>query len=239
MAVLTGAFCARIPVAMTSVGVALGYQQRHWFARGRIFDGLFALLNFELWDSDEAERHHHSGPQWASKIILRSHLVWRACHACSCYAYAKEAPQVLETPMNGHAAVRLTIEPPTAPEQHPAVAGPPDPVADVIGAAVADAVIAIRGAVDTCLRTGTFTLDPESKREGGDLLARIVMMQLDHELGDDDFIHKAHTAGRRALAQHFTDGPPPVDPAVWINDLFRIVGPIVKNERTYRIAWAN
>ena len=66
------------------------------------------------------------------------------------------------------------------------------------------------------------------------------MLQLDHELGDDDFTDKARDAGRRVLRRRFAAADVQLID-VWIDDLFTIVRPIIKDERIFffRIARAN
>jgi hypothetical protein len=121
---------------------------------------------------------------------------------------------------------------PAAPEPDAAIA---------LGTAVADAVLAIAWAIDGYQRAGMLATDV--KDAGARRIARIAALQLDHEAGDDDFICKARTAGKRVLRRSLTGDYAPhlADVAIdlHLDGLFTIVGHVVRDERTMRVAWAN
>ena len=72
-----------------------------------------------------------------------------------------------------------------------------------IGEAVADATTMLCKAILGHRETGV--LDPEVKDASAGRIARVAMLQLDHESGDDDFICKARSAGSARLRQYFDD----------------------------------
>ena len=138
---------------------------------------------------------------------------------------------------NGSAAVRL-LESPSAPA---AADKPGEPAIEILGEAVAEATIMLCQATLSHRHAGV--LDPAIKDAGASSIARVARWQLDHELGDNDFIRKARDAGKRVLLhRHFTDDRrAEVDAAIemFIDELLTIVGHVVKDERTLRAAWAN
>ena len=68
-----------------------------------------------------------------------------------------------------------------------------------IGEAVAAAATMIACAIEDCRQGGS--LAPATKAAGGDRLARVTMLALDHELGDDDFFRTARDSGKKILRQ--------------------------------------
>src|SRR3954470_12291781 len=114
-----------------------------------------------------------------------------------------------------------------------------------IGEAVAAAVIVFYQAIFDQQERGF--LAPSTKTAGGDRIAKIAELQLDHELGDDDFFRSAHEQGKCVLHRHFNadlfrqHGLGEVDVALdkAISSVFEIVNRVVRDERIYRAAWAN
>jgi hypothetical protein len=145
---------------------------------------------------------------------------------------------------NGVAALHLAFEP--APESKDASVGKPDGGIEVaLGAAVADAVITLYQAIIDQQQSGV--LAATTKNAGASRIARIATLQLDHELGDDDFFRRAHEQGRCVLHRYLDadlfrqHGPGEVDMVLdaAIDSVFEIVTRVVKGERVFRAAWAN
>jgi hypothetical protein len=147
-------------------------------------------------------------------------------------------------PSNGAAALPLELNPPHRPHRGQPVADKPalGPTEIAIGEAVADAAISIAVVPDGYRQTGI--LAQAAKEAGGSRFARVAMLQLDHALGDDDFIRRARDAGKCVLLRrHFSDecSRQLADVAIkWaIDSVFEVVSHVVKDERALRIAWAN
>jgi hypothetical protein len=132
---------------------------------------------------------------------------------------------------NGHAALApLSVPEATTPAATPA----PELPIEQLGEAIADAVISLACTIEGYQRSGV--LDPAAREEGGSRVAKVVMLQLDHELGDDDFANKAHYAGRQVLLRrYFTNGYDRklADAAigVHISIVLMLTGRVVKGER--------
>jgi hypothetical protein len=142
-------------------------------------------------------------------------------------------------PSNG-VAVRL------APEPAPANPSTQEDIETAIGEATASAVTTFyQGAI---AQQETGLLPPAIIAAGGSRIAAIALLQLDHELGDDDFFRRAHEQGKCVLHRYLGDAdlfqryaPGEVDKAldVAIDSIFEIVTKVVKDERAFRAAWAH
>ena len=144
--------------------------------------------------------------------------------------------------MNG-AIARLLPESSSTPA-HPE-AGKPD-MATEFGATVADAACAIAASIEDYRQSGAMA--PAVKDASSTRIAKVAELQLDHELGDDDFTRKARVAGRHVLQWRLADNGffPDHDPAeadavieAYIDELLGIVEHVVHGERVLRLAWAN
>jgi hypothetical protein len=136
---------------------------------------------------------------------------------------------------NGTHALQLPVSEP--------VSAPEVPVEHArIGEHIADALISLAYTIEGYQRSGV--LDQAAKEEGGSRVAKVAMLQLDHELGDDDFADQAHHAGRQVLLRrYFTNGYDRklADAAIeiHIDSVLLIAGHVVRDERVIRAAWAN
>jgi hypothetical protein len=145
---------------------------------------------------------------------------------------------------NGHAALLQLPQAPSAPEQCLATGDKPSINLEILGQAVADATCALAAGMISYYRQGG-TLDPAVKETGGERLAAVARLMLDHPGDDADFLQVARDAGQRVLRRrHFTDdcyGPFKTDVAisVCLDGLFEIVTRVVRDERIFRIARAN
>jgi hypothetical protein len=127
----------------------------------------------------------------------------------------------------------------------PASDKPSEPIETAIGAAMADAVTVFCEAAIAQQETGL--LPPAIIAAGGSRVATIAMLQLEHELGDDDFFRRAHEQGKCVLHQYLgadlfrQHGPGQVDMVLdmAIDSVFEIVSKVVKDERAVRVAWAH
>jgi hypothetical protein len=142
---------------------------------------------------------------------------------------------------NGAAALHLV----PAPESKAAAVGKPSEPIE-IGAAVADAVVVFFRAILDTQQSGI--LAPATKNAGGDRIAALALLQLDYAGGDSDFVARAHRDGKRELRRCFNNtdlfqqhDPVEIDKVfdTSISDVLGIVTRVVKDERTYRLAWAN
>src|SRR5258708_36147441 len=100
-------------------------------------------------------------------------------------------------PANGTAALHLV----PGPESKDASVG--KPIEAEIGEAVADAVTVFYQAAIAQQETGL--LPPAIIAAGGSRIAALALLQLDHELGDDDFFRRAHEQGKRELHRYLGD----------------------------------
>jgi hypothetical protein len=149
---------------------------------------------------------------------------------------------------NGATALHLAFEPaPDAPTG--ATAGKPDaaPAATeiAIGEATAAAACVVARAMSDYRLHGV--LDPTIKLAGGEQIAKVATLQLDHGLGDRAFAVMAREHGKLQLQQYVDAGfcqhcsPADIETAIdlAIDSVLEIVTRVVKDERTFRAAWAN
>src|SRR5262245_16231799 len=130
---------------------------------------------------------------------------------------------------NGVVALSLVIEP------TPADSPKDSPAEITLGEAMASAVTALVVGINDCQHHGE--LSPEAKDVGSRRFAKVTMLALASELGDDDFFAQARAAGKRELLRLFPadfnhsrvetemvlDG--------YIDIVFELVGKVVANER--------
>jgi hypothetical protein len=131
---------------------------------------------------------------------------------------------------------------PTGISTDPRASGDQTELKHAIGEAVAAAVIVFYQAIFDQQERGF--LAPSTKTAGGDRIAKIAELQLDHEPGDDDFFRSAHEQGKCVLRRHFNADlfrQHEVDMALdaAIGSVFEIVNRVVRDERIFRAAWAN
>ncbi len=131
---------------------------------------------------------------------------------------------------NGVAALHVLDEPAADPKQ------------EEIGEAVASAACVIAQAVEDCRQGGS--LAPATRATGGDRLARVTMLALDHELGDDDFFRTARESGKKILRQRLNGSsisPGAADAVLdfYLDSLFEITSCVMRDERAFRAAMAH
>jgi hypothetical protein len=135
---------------------------------------------------------------------------------------------------NGVTATRL-LDPPTPPTE-------PNPdIEQKLGTVVADAATAIALAVGEFTQSGELTR--KIKMMGAEHVAKLATIALEHELGDEDFFNKARVAGKAILRQRLNGSVAPAQRDAgldfYLDNLFDIVGRVVRDERTFRVAMAN
>jgi hypothetical protein len=148
---------------------------------------------------------------------------------------------------NGSAALHLAEPAPVSKDAPGATVGKPGDATEIaIGQAVADAVFVLYKAILD--QQENDALAPATKDAGASRIARIALLQLDHEGGDLDFTRRAHEQGKRELRRFFNNtdyfrqhGLAEIDKVfdASISDVLGIVSRVVRTERTYRAAWAN
>ena len=134
---------------------------------------------------------------------------------------------------NGTAAAHLLLEPePTAPASTEAFEA-------ALGAAMADAVVAFSRSLLVYRAAGR--LDGDTRLLVGEQCARVVMMQLGHPGGDDDFVARARVAARHVL--HQRHGPVSTRVATGVDELvgwtLDVVAKTTAFERAFQRAMAN
>ena len=129
---------------------------------------------------------------------------------------------------NGHAVALPLAE---EPEQ--------EGIEATLGEVVAAAACVIAQAVEDCRQGGS--LAPATRAAGGDRLARVTMLALDHELGDEDFFSKARAAGKKNLRERLNGSsisPGAADAVLefYLDSLFEITSCVMRDERAFRRA---
>ena len=147
---------------------------------------------------------------------------------------------------NGSAALHVALEPAPQSKAAPTRATADATTEVAIGAAVASAACVVAQATQDYRQWGE--LDPRTKVAGGERIAKVALLQLDHGLGDIAFADIAREQGKIRLRQylaaddfychHSTEqGEAALDLA--IDSVLEITAKVVREERTFRAAWAN
>jgi len=112
---------------------------------------------------------------------------------------------------------------------------------EVIGQAIASATTALCFALLELQQDGR--LDPATREAGGNRVAKVATLMLDHALGDQDFLSTARAQGKVQLRRYLNGSfaPAQSDAALdfHIDNLLEIVTRVVADERVFRRAAAN